>query len=227
MRYLKSPCFWLSALVPAPSLGVLFGMILFPDTTLGKAVFAATKIWMTALPFVWWRLNRGCEKPWGKCGKSGIAASLAAGVAIFAVIVGAYALLGDIFIDKEFFAGKMREAGLGDKRVFFGALIYWIFVNSLLEEIVWRWFVTNRFTELAKPAAAVALSGLCFTLHHILAMSVFFPARTNLVASAGVFAGGVLFSWLFIRCKSVWPPYIAHVFADVAVFGIGFRMLAG
>ena len=216
----------LAALVPAPSLGVLFGMILFPDTALAKTFFVVTKIWMFALPLAWWRINRKRNSPFGECGGNGIRVSLIVGAAILAVIVGAYAALGETFIDKAFFVGKMREIGLDDKRLFIGAMLYWICVNSLLEEIVWRWFVTERLAELMRPAAAVALSGLCFTLHHILAMSVFFPPLTNAIASAGVLTGGVLFSFLFVRYKSVWPPYIAHVFADIAVFGIAYEMMA-
>ena len=229
------------ALVPAPSLGVLFNMIWFPDTTLGTGVFVATKIWMFSLPFVWWWFNRkkvgkgGVDIP--VCAKnncaqtrmstppSGLLPSTYIGIAIVVVIVGAYILLGERFIDKTFFVDMMHKVGLGNKWVFFGAMMYWICVNSLLEEVVWRWFVTERFAAFTRPAAAVVLSGLCFTLHHILAMSVFFPALTNAIASAGVFAGGVLFSWLYVRYKSIWPPYIAHVFADIAIFGIGYHIL--
>lgn len=222
----------LAALVPAASLGVLFGMMLFPDTTLGKTLFLATKIWMLAIPAVWWLLRRKRKTPRQefppqekRSGSEGVIVSVCAGIAILAVIVSAYALLGDRFIDKEFFLEKMRMAGLGGKHVFIAAAAYWICVNSLLEEIVWRWFVTERLSDFTCSAAAVVLSGLCFTLHHILAMSVYFPPLINIMASTGVFIGGVLFSWLYVRYKSIWPPYIAHVFADIAVFGIGYTML--
>ena len=40
-------------LVPAPSLGTLAGMVLFPHTTLGTALFAAAKVWLLAFPLVW------------------------------------------------------------------------------------------------------------------------------------------------------------------------------
>jgi len=231
----------LLALVPAPSLGVLCGMVWFPDTAFGKLFFGATKIWMFALPLVWWWRNRSVERglPRGNL-KHGITVSVLAGVAVFAVIVAAYALLGGHFIDRELFADKIRSAGFGDKRVYLVLALYWVCVNSLLEEIVWRRFVTERFARLCgggvppfsqsynihfAATMPIILSALCFTLHHTLAMGVFFPVLTNLLASAGVFAGGVLFSWFYMRWKSIWPPYVAHVFADVAVFGIGWRIM--
>jgi len=221
----------LALLVPAPSLGVLCGMIWFPDAMLGKVLFSATKIWILALPVAWWWIFYKGRKttatshsePFSK----GIIASIIAGVAILVLIVGAYAWLGDRLIDKEFFVGKLRDVGLGDKRLYFGAMMYWILVNSLLEEFVWRWFVTERFAKLVRPVAAVVLSALCFTLHHTLAMSVYLSPFANAAASVGVFAGGVIFSWLFVRYKSIWPPYIAHVFADITIFGIGYVMLFG
>jgi len=239
-------------LVPVPSLGVLCGMIWFPDAVLGKVLFSATKIWILALPVAWWWIfYRRAEHRLPACAASeasvekpskapephspedytplskGIVASILAGVAILLLIVGAYVWLGDKLIDKEFFVGKLRDVGLGDKRLYFGAMMYWILVNSLLEEFVWRWFVTERFSKLVPPVAAVLLSALCFTLHHTLAMSVYLAPLANAAASVGVFTGGVIFSWLFVRYKSIWPPYIAHVFADIAIFAIGYVMLFG
>jgi len=221
----------LAMLVPVPSLGVLCGMILFPDAMLGKVLFAATKIWILALPVAWWWIFCKGQKttvtPRSELLSKGIVASIVAGIAIFLLIVGAYVLLGDKLIDKEFLVEKLRDVGLGNKWLYFGAMMYWILVNSLLEEFVWRWFVTERFAKLVRSAAAIALSALCFTLHHTLAMSIYLSPLTNAAASVGVFTGGVIFSWLFVRYKSIWPPYIAHVFADIAIFGIGYIMLFG
>ena len=46
-------------LVPAPSLGVLFGMFLFPDSALGKSLFLFTKIWVFILPAIWLKFIDG------------------------------------------------------------------------------------------------------------------------------------------------------------------------
>ncbi|MFZ4397220.1 MAG: hypothetical protein ACOYOU_16515 [Kiritimatiellia bacterium] len=39
--------------VPAPSIGVLASMVLFPGTMLGKGLFAISKLWLFAFPVVW------------------------------------------------------------------------------------------------------------------------------------------------------------------------------
>ena len=46
----------LALLVPAPSLGVLAGMILFPGTLLGQGLFAFSKLWLFLLPVLWLKL---------------------------------------------------------------------------------------------------------------------------------------------------------------------------
>ncbi|MBQ9619355.1 MAG: hypothetical protein IJR44_02575 [Neisseriaceae bacterium] len=43
----------------------------------------------------------------------------------------------------------------------------------------------------------------------------------NILASIGIFAAGVIWSGLYAKCRSVWIPYISHLWADIAVFGIG------
>jgi len=39
----------LALLVPAPSIGTLAAMVLFPGTALGKGLFAASKLWLASL----------------------------------------------------------------------------------------------------------------------------------------------------------------------------------
>ena len=41
----------------------------------------------------------------------------------------------------------------------------------------------------------------------------------------GVFLGGCAWSWLYLRYRSIWPGYISHIIADIAVFGVGWMIL--
>ena len=43
----------------------------------------------------------------------------------------------------------------------------------------------------------------------------------NVLASIGIFGAGVIWSGLYAKYRSVWIPYISHLWADIAVFGIG------
>ena len=104
---------------------------------------------------------------------------------------------------------------------------YWVFINALLEEYVWRWFVVRQCRKLMLPLAAVLVSATGFTLHHIVATQLYFSLPLVLVAALGVFSGGVIWSWLFVRYGSIWPGYVSHVLADIAIFVIGYWLLFG
>jgi len=137
-------------------------------------------------------------------------------------------------------AAQLRAAaptfGLTNRGIYLVLAAYWILVNSLLEEYVWRWFVFTQCHTLAgrvtrhEPAARAQAAGaaaLFFTLHHAVALSVQVPWRGGVLACTGVFIGGATWSWLYGRYQSIWPGYVSHVCADAAIFVIGWRVIFG
>jgi membrane protease YdiL (CAAX protease family) len=70
------------------------------------------------------------------------------------------------------------------------------------------------------------LGALIFVLHHTIAMAIFgSPWLANLLASIGLFISGAVFSWLYLKYRSIWVPWLAHAICDVAVFGLGAFLL--
>ena len=51
-------------------------------------------------------------------------------------------------IDKESMIAQLESTGLTDIHIYLAAMIYWIFLNSLLEEYLFRWFVTTKAIDL-------------------------------------------------------------------------------
>jgi uncharacterized protein len=45
------------------------------------------------------------------------------------------------------------------------------------------------------------------------------------LGSLGVFAGGAVWSHLYLRTRSIWPGYLSHALADVAVFAVGAQII--
>jgi membrane protease YdiL (CAAX protease family) len=127
--------------------------------------------------------------------------------------------------------GPLREAvdemGLGTSSTYLAAAAGWTLVNSLMEEYVYRWFVLTQSERLLSPTGAILASAAVFTLHHVIAVSQYLEPILSILASAGVFFGGVIWAWLYVRYRSIWPGWISHVLADVAVFGIGWWLLFG
>lgn len=220
---------WISLLllIPVPSLGVLFGMILFPGTGVGKALFGFTKLWMLLFPALWFFLAEGGVFPRGKTHPGGYRMGLLTGIGISACVVGAAALLNLSLIDGDFFKEMMANVGLERRGVYIGAAVYWVFINSILEEYAWRWFIVRQFSVLFKPTGAIVASALGFTLHHLLAMQVYFSWPAAIFCSFFIFIGGLVWSWMFIRYKTIWPGWLSHALVDIAVFGTGYALIFG
>lgn len=221
------PILALLLLVPAPSLSALGAMVLFPGTALAKGLFVALKIWLVAFPVVWLLLVDKGRLSLSPARRGGWGVAVASGLAISGAILLTYWLLGDWLIDKGFFREKIKGLGLGSPVMYAGCVAYWVLVNSVLEEYVWRWFVCAKCEELARPWVAAALSALFFTLHHIVAMSVYFGAAAVAICSAGVFLGGLIWSLMYVRYRSVWPGYVSHAIVDLCMFAIGAWMIFG
>ncbi len=222
----------LALLVPVPSIGVYFGMWseLTAGTPLGKTIYTAGKVWLFAFPAVWWLLIERGRWSWSPPVRGGLGVGLLSGLLIGAIILGAYALFGGTLIDPEMVREAASQSGIDTVGWFLTLAIYITFVNALLEEYVWRWFVVQQWEGLLRPGVlrlAVPLSALCFMLHHTLALGAQFGLVIVLLGSLGVFLGGVIWSLLYTRYRSIWPAYLSHVLVDIAVFIVGYDLIFG
>jgi membrane protease YdiL (CAAX protease family) len=212
-------------LVPAPSIGVLAGMVLWPESTLGKGIFAFSKLWLFALPAVWYLLVEKGNWSLSPARKGGFGFGVLSGLVISGVILAGYFLLGDAFLDRAFMVEKVEEIGLDTPALYIGGAAYWICINSVLEEYVWRWFVVRQCEALMKPMAAVVAAAVFFTLHHTIALSTFMPPTAAIVCSAGIFIGAAVWSWMYVRFESIWPCYVSHAIVDLCIFALGAWMI--
>ena len=223
----KNKLLSLLLLVPAPSIGALCGMVLFPDTAMGKTIFAFSKIWLFGLPVLWYLFVDKGKFSLSPARKGGFGFGVLSGLVITAIILAAYFLLGEMFIDKAFLSAKMTDIGLDRPAVYIGGALYWICINSVLEEYVWRWFVVRQCEGLFRPMLAVIASALFFTLHHVIAMKVYMPWPATIVCSLGIFIGGALWSWMYTTYESIWPGYLSHAIVDLCIFGLGAWIIFG
>ena len=214
-------------LVPSASLGVAAAMVFFPGTRLGTLLFGFCKAWLFGLPLAWRLLVERRPISFSPARQGGLGAGVVSGLLISLAILAAYIALGNRLLDRAFLAGKLEAVGLGSPGLYAGAAAYWILVNSLLEEYVWRWFCVRQCERLLPRLPAVLLSALFFTLHHAVALRVYMAPLPVAICSAGIFTGGALWSWMYTRYRSIWPGYVSHAVVDLAVFGIGAWMLFG
>ena len=159
--------------------------------------------------------------------KGGMGIGILLGLAISVVIGLIFWGGGQQWIDVEHVKAMAAEVDLDKKWVYLCGALYWITVNSILEEYVWRWFVFRKFEVLVGSGAAVVLSAIGFAVHHGFALSVYFDWQVNLLCCLGIGIGGAVWSWLYLRYRSVWPGYASHAIVDVAVFAIGYFLFFG
>ena len=205
----------------APTISTICSFLL-NDGISSQIIFVFTKMWLLCVPLIWFLKVDGGDLSWSKPQQGGYWMSIGLGLAMSVVMVLAWLLLGDA-IDANLLSNALEPVGLLDPIVYFFATLYWILINSLLEEYVFRWFLVIKSEELVgEGIPAVILSALIFVVHHTVALAIFgFPWWANLISSVALFIGGAIFSWLYVRYRSVWIPYIAHAICDVAVFGVG------
>jgi hypothetical protein len=217
----------LALLVPAPTVGVIAGMIVLPDHFAGKLIFSASKVWLLVLPAVWRLVVEKEPVSLSRPAKGGFIVSAWLGVALTAFVVVAYVAFGRTLIDAERIREMASNTGLADPRVYLGGAVYWILVNSLIEEYVWRWFVVEKFEDVMPTRWAIVASAFAFTIHHIVAMQVYFSWLVTGVGAMGIFVAGVVWSWCYVRYRSIWPVYLSHAIVDIAVFAIGYSVIFG
>jgi membrane protease YdiL (CAAX protease family) len=210
----------------APTISILTGFALKAGI-IAVIVFIILKIWIFALPSFWHLKIDQQQISWSKPENGGFMVATGLGLGMVVVIVAAYLLLGNL-MDEEMLYLLLEPVGLTVAWKLGLAILFWVFINSVLEEYVFRWFITSKAEMLLsgkwKP---IFLSAAIFTLHHTIALSFFISPLGTLIGSFGVFVGGSIFSWVYVTYRSVWVAWITHALADVAIFAIAWHLVIG
>ena len=211
----------------APTVSVLTGFA-FKAGVLAIVVFVFTKLWIFGLPAFWHlRIDKNAISR-SPALNGGWAVSAGLGIVMAVVIMLAYFIIGDTLLSNEDLIEILDPFGLTTPWKLMLAILFWVFINSVLEEFVFRWFITSKIEQLVSGKwLPILLSAGVFTLHHTIALAFFIDPLGNFLASMGVFVGGVIFSWIYIEYRSIWVAWVAHAIADVAVFAIAWQMIVG
>jgi len=165
---------------------------------------------------------------WSPMRRGGLGMGALTGAAIFAVVLGGGLLLAPVMIDAAAVKEAAQRTGLDQPWRFMALAGYWITINSMIEEYVFRWFCQRQCERLVRDVRiAAVLSGLCFTIHHVVALRMQFPWGATLLGSLGVFVGGTIWSAMYAKYRSIWPGYLSHAMVDVAVYIVGWKLIYG
>ena len=144
---------------------------------------------------------------------------LAFGVLMYAFIIGAYFLLGKYF-DLSGITSSLDEIGVTKQNFVFVAL-YIAVCNSFLEEFIFRGFGFIGLSDKLGAKWACVFSAICFALYHVTMMIGWYSFGLTALIIFALFVGGVILNILDSKCKTVYPAWIVHIFANLAINTIG------
>ena len=228
MKRQANPLIGISLVAFVPTISILFTLNYNDDELTSQLFFMACKFWLLIAPAYWFLHVEGNGISWSLPNREGLIHGSITGIVMSVIIVVMWLLFGDT-IDADAMLAEMETTGLTDIRIFVAGMLYWIFLNSLLEEYVFRWFVTTKALDLlGSEIAAICLSAFLFTLHHAIALHYFgFIWWQTILACFGLLSAAAIWSWLYFRHKSIWVCWLSHAICDVAVFSIGYILIFG
>ena len=209
-----------------PSASVIFGIEIIENELLSQLFFVSCKIWIFLVPTIWYFKVEKKQFSKNLPTKEGIVWGLTTGVIMSIIILITWFLFNET-LDIDGMVEILQSKGLDNIDLYVLGMFYWIFINSLLEEYVFRWFITTKSSELfSSDTIGIIFSAILFTLHHAIALHLFgFLWWQTIIACFGLLSAAVIWSWLYIRYRSIWVCWLSHAICDVAVFGIGYTIL--
>ena len=209
-----------------PSASVIFGIEIIEIELCSLIFFTLCKVWIVLVPTVWYLKVEKNSISKNLPSKEGLNFGLITGVLMSLIILITWFLF-DETLDISGMSEILQSNGLDSLNLYIVGMIYWIFINSLLEEYVFRWFITTKSAELfGSNTIGIIFSAAMFTLHHAIALHLFgFIWWQTIIACLGLLSAAAIWSWLYIRYRSIWVCWLSHAICDVAVFGIGYTIL--
>jgi len=208
-----------------PTISILFSFSWSGSELQSQIFFIIAKVWIILIPIYWIYRIEDNRISLGEINSRGMFESIVSGLLIF-VTVGLMFLIFGETLDVELMKQEIGATGLLNRSIFFLGVFYWITINSLVEEFVFRQFIGDRILEsTGRESVTILLSAAIFTLHHTVLLSYYFEPWQNVISSLGIFIAGAIWSLLWLRFRSLYVCWISHAIADVAVFGIAYVIL--
>ena len=209
-----------------PTASVIFGIEIIENELYSQIFFALCKVWIFLVPTVWYLKVEKNSISKNLPSKEGLNFGLITGVLMSLIILITWFLF-DETLDISGMSEILQSNGLDSLNLYIVGMIYWIFINSLLEEYVFRWFITTKSAELfGSNTIGIIFSAAMFTLHHAIALHLFgFIWWQTIIACLGLLSAAAIWSWLYISFRSIWICWLSHAICDVVVFAIGYTIL--
>tara|TARA_Y100001970_G_C14021228_1_gene743627 strand:+ start:256 stop:957 length:702 start_codon:yes stop_codon:yes gene_type:complete len=212
----------LCLLLPAPIIGIIASLTL---GQVGQFIWTLMKVWLIVMPTLWLLLIDKEKLSWSSTSGFGIIVGAIWTLPVGLCIWFLYTYCLESYVDKEGIRQQIQLFGLTTPVMFWSFALMISFGNALMEEYVWRWFVYSKCKTVAGSMKGIVLAAFFFTAHHVIVIWNFGDVSIVAIGSVAIFFAGCLWCYLYETYQSIWPGYISHVVADLAVFTIAWGML--
>lgn len=213
-----------------PFIFSLFYFVLLPGTAVGNGLYVLMKVllvvWPLAATLAILREPLDLNLLGGKGTMRSVALTgFVLGLGILGLMAGLMVTPLGQFIHDGALRIQTRVEGMGVLDHFLGFALFLSVVHSLIEEVYWRRFVYGNLSQLVRPWVAHVAAGLAFSAHHIVVLSQFFQLGMATFLGLSVGVGGVLWSLLYARQRSLLGAWISHMVVDFGIMAIGARLM--
>lgn len=92
-----------------------------------------------------------------------------------------------------------------------------VFINPVFEELIWRGYMTRRFSDRLGNAWGIIISSLGYASYHLITTGFLFSWSAGILLSLTVFGAGVFWSIWRNKTSSIIPAIISHALADLGI----------
>ena len=129
-----------------PTISIIFSFSWSGSVLQTQIFFICTKLWIILIPIYWIYRIEDNRISLGEINSRGMFESIVSGLLIF-ITVGLMFLIFGETLDVELMKQEIGATGLLNRSIFFLGVFYWITINSLVEEFVFRQFIGDRIFE--------------------------------------------------------------------------------
>jgi len=214
-----------------PFVASLLYFVLFSEAGWSQVLYSSTKVFQVIWPVLALKWVLKDRFRWADLWPSDSWRALPLGLASGLLVVGLLCLAWQTPFREvvEGSADKIRAKvePLGVLKWYWTFGLFLSVIHSFLEEYYWRWFVFGRLQRRLPGWRAHGLAGVAFASHHIIITTQYFPLGCGILFGGLVGVGGVLWSWLYVRQKTLAGSWISHVAVDLGVLSFGHKILFG
>jgi membrane protease YdiL (CAAX protease family) len=214
-----------------PLAAALFYFVIFSEHAFARVIYAGTKLFTVVWPLAAVLLVLRTGLPRLELRDRRHLRALPLGLVTGVLIAGAtFALVATP-------VGAMAEASAADirrKAEELGILEhYWSFaiflsvLHSLIEEYYWRWFVFGHLRRATGRWTAHAAAAAAFASHHVVITTQFFPVAWGFLFGALVGAGGLVWSLMLERQRTLSGIWLSHMLTDLGILTVGHKLIFG